>query len=299
MRYILFSFIFSSILFPACQSNEKPVENKAVEISKEESKIIAEENTVQDNIADKMTSPEYLYLNGTIIVPPQNHASVTLLMGGTLQSINFLPGEYVNKGSVIAKLENPEFITLQQNYLEAVAQTEFLETEYKRQQTLSEQEAASKKRYQESKADYLSMKTKKEATAAQLKILGVSPESIEQTGIISSLPIKAPLSGYITGTKANLGKYINPGEPICEIVNKNQTLLCLTAYEKDLEYLSIGDQITFQANGMDKDVFEATLVSIGQEIDPSSRSLSVYAEVKKTNTGFRPGMYVTAQIKKK
>lgn len=297
MKYTLLPVICLILL--ACQSNEKATDNKVLSTVKEEVVAETEEVADQDETAEKMVSPENVSLNGTIIVSPQNHASVTIMMGGTLRSISFLPGEYVNKGSVIAKLENPEFINLQQNYLESAAQLEFLETEYNRQKTLSEQEAASKKRFQESKADYLSMKSKKAAAAAQLRILGISPENIEKSGIIQSLLITAPISGYITGTKANLGKYINSGEAICEIVNKSQTMLCLTAYEKDLEYLSAGSPVTFRANSLGNTMFDATVMSIGQEINPVSRSLNVYAKVNNSNTGFRPGMYVTAQIKKK
>ena len=93
--------------------------------------------------------------NGVITVPPQRQATVTLTMGGSIHSTSLLPGNHVSQGEVIATLENPEFIQLQQTYLESAAQTEYLEKEYNRQKMLSEQEAASQKRFQQSKADYL------------------------------------------------------------------------------------------------------------------------------------------------
>ena len=106
-----------------------------------------------------------------MVVPPQRQATVTLTMGGTVHATTLLPGDYVKKGSVVVSLENPDFITLQQTYLDAHAQTEYLEAEYKRQQRLSEQEErATQKRFQQSKADYLSMKSRQDAAAAQLAI---------------------------------------------------------------------------------------------------------------------------------
>ena len=210
-----------------------------------------------------------------------------------------VPGDYVKKGSVIVSLENPDFITLQQTYLDAHAQTEYLEAEYKRQQRLSEQEAASQKRFQQSKADYLSMKSRQDAAAAQLAILGVSAGDLLEDGIQPYLEVKAPLSGYVAGLSINLGKYVNAGEPICDVIDKGETLLCLTAYEKDLADLSIGNQVQFRVNGMGKETFHAVLVSIGQEVDETSRSLEMYARVKETNPRFRPGMYVSARVEKK
>lgn len=96
-----------------------------------------------DGISSATALPNHSSFNGIMVVPPQRQATVTLTMGGTVHATTLLPGDYVKKGSVVVSLENPDFITLQQTYLDAHAQTEYLEAEYKRQQRLSEQEAAS------------------------------------------------------------------------------------------------------------------------------------------------------------
>ena len=236
--------------------------------------------------------------NGVITVPPQRQATVTLTMGGSIHSTSLLPGNHVSQGEVIATLENPEFIQLQQTYLESAAQTEYLEKEYNRQKMLSEQEAASQKRFQQSKADYLSMKSRMEAAAAQLKLLQVDVNRLHEQGIQPYLEVKAPLSGYITNMHINLGTYLNAGEPVCDVVNKGETLLELTAYEKDLDSLQVGCPVEFQVNGMGTQTFEATVITIGQEVDDVNRSLQVYARVKESNSRFRPGMYVSAKIRK-
>lgn len=95
--------------------------------------------------------------NGILMVPPQRHATITLSMGGAVHSVSFLPGSYVQKGQVILTLENPDFITLQQTWLDAAAQIEFLEKEYARQKNLASHEAASQKQMQQSKSEYLSI----------------------------------------------------------------------------------------------------------------------------------------------
>ena len=96
----------------------------------------------------------------------------------------------------------------------------------------------------------------------------------------------------------NIGKYIQPGEALCEVIDKSAPLLCLTTYEKDLADMKVGSPVQFRVNGMGKTVFKATLVSIGQKVDEVSRSLEVYARIDDVNQQFRPGMYVTARIQK-
>ena len=277
-------------------------ENKEVQPEEEATAVAVVENVTDSIQVDAITSatskPNQVSFNGTMVIPPQRMATVSLTMGGLIKSTSLLPGEPVRQGSVLATLENPDFITLQQTYLDSHAQTEFLEAEYLRQQALSAEQAASQKKLQQSKADYLSMKSRVEAAAAQLKLLEVEPEVLLKEGIQPFLQIKAPISGYVADVKMNVGKYMNVGDALCEIVDKSRTLLRLTTYEKDLADMKVGNPVQFRVNGMGKIVFKATLISIGQKVDEDTRSVEVYARVDTVDSQFRPGMYVTARIMK-
>ena len=254
--------------------------------------------TQVDGITSATSKPNQVSFNGTIVLPPQRQATVALTTGGVVKHTSLLPGQQVRQGALLATLENPDFIALQQTYLDSHAQAEYLQAEYERQKTLSTEQAASQKKFQQSKADYLSMKSKLEATAAQLTLLGIVPEELLKSGIQPLLQVKAPISGYISDVAMNIGKYIQPGEALCEVIDKSAPLLCLTTYEKDLADMKVGSPVQFRVNGMGKTVFKATLVSIGQKVDEVSRSLEVYARIDDVNQQFRPGMYVTARIQK-
>ena len=287
-------------LFLLSCNNPQPASQQEEAAPAPATETVAQADSVQqtDAVSSATNVAKSASYNGVITVPPQRQATVTLTMGGSIHSTNLLPGSYVRQGEVIATLENPEFIQLQQTYLESAAQAEYLEKEYNRQKMLSEQEAASQKRFQQSKADYLSMKSRMDAAAAQLKLLQVDVRQLHDQGIEPYLQVKSPLDGYVTNMKVNLGTYLNAGEPICDIINKGETLLELTAYEKDLDYLQVGSSVEFQVNGMGSQTFEATVITIGQEVDDVNRSLQVYARVKDQNSRFRLGMYVSAKIRK-
>ena len=294
MKKIIFPLIL--LILTACS------ENKEAQPAEEATAVAIAEDVTDSIQVDAITSatskPNQVSFNGTMVIPPQRMATVSLTMGGVIKSTSLLPGEPVRQGRVLATLENPDFITLQQTYLDSHAQTEFLEAEFLRQQALSAEQAASQKKLQQSKADYLSMKSRVEAAAAQLKLLEVEPEVLLKEGIQPFLQIKAPISGYVADVKMNVGKYMNVGDALCEIVDKSRTLLRLTTYEKDLADMKVGNPVQFRVNGMGKTVFKATLISIGQKVDEDTRSVEVYARVDTVDSQFRPGMYVTARIMK-
>ena len=240
--------------------------------------------------------PNQTSFNGLLVTPPQNHATVTLTMGGSIRTTSLLPGAYVKQGDVLATLENPDFIALQQSYLDSHAQNEYLRTEYQRQLTLSREEASSQKRFQQSRAEYLSMRSRMDAAAAQLALLGIDTTRLLREGIAPFLEIKAPISGYAADVKMNVGRHFDVGEPLCEIVDKSNMMLRLTAYEKDLAHVATGDRVEFRVNGMGTETFHGTVTMIGQQVNNENRSIEIYVRIAEQNPQFRPGMYATAWI---
>ncbi len=260
----------------------------------------AEEPAPEVDAASGATSgPNEPTFNGILVLPPQSRATVTLTMGGSIRSTTLLPGAYVKQGTVLALLENPEFIALQQSYLDSHAQYEFLRTEFLRQQTLAREEASSQKRFQQSKAEYLSMRSRMDAAAAQLALLGVDTTRLLAGGIIPYLDIKAPISGYAADVKMNIGRHFDVGEPLCEIVNKSDMMLRLTAYEKDLANLRAGDRVEFRVNGIEGETFHGVITMVGQQVNNENRSIDVYVRIEGQNPQFRPGMYAMARIARK
>lgn len=299
MKKIIFWSV--ALLLAACS----PSENKqTVSVPDEQPVELSDVATgSQDTLSvDAVTSATAIAnpssFNGTLIVPPQHFATVTLSMGGLVKELSVLPGSYVHKGTLLGTLENPDFIDLQQTYLDSRAQLEYLEAEYQRQQNLSREAAASQKKFQQAKADYLSMKSRLQASAVQLRLLGVDVETLSGGGIRPYIEVKSPVSGYISNVQANLGKYLNVGEPLCDVIDKSRTMLRLVAYEKDIEGMKVGSRIQFRVNGLGKATFHATLVSIGQQVDDTNRSIELYATVLDTSPLFRPGMYVSARMEK-
>ena len=292
---VIYLAIAVLILMAACNRSPKDNNQQTMQTPKTEHQSVAEHDAPLEDAPTSVSANEAAF-NGVFVLLPEKYASVTLSIDGNVKSTSLLPGKYVQKGDLLATLENPEFINLQQNYLEAVTQCEYLEAEYKRQEVLSQEEAASLKRFQESKAAYLSMKIRKDADAALLTMLGVSPETLLTDGMKPLLEVYAPISGYIANLQINMGKHIEAGESLCEIIDKSNPLIKLTAYEKDLNRIKIGDKLQFLVNGMGDERFAGEIISIGQRVDNVNRSLEIYTKVIDSHPMFRPGMYVYAHV---
>ena len=285
------------LLLASCSSNKQESNAAGREVATDSAATeTAQDTTALDGVTAATSVEKSPTFNGIIMVPPQRHATLSLTMSGKIHSLTVMPGQAVRAGQVIATIDNPEYIELQQNYLEAAAQLEYLQKEYERQNSLSTEEATSQKAMQQSKAEWLAMRSKKQAYAARLQALGISTTAIQQQGIQPYLPVKAPINGYVTRLEANVGKYIDAGEALCDIIDKAHPLLQLTVYEKDLHHIQVGNTLAFRANGMGKKNFHATVVSVDQAVDDKDYSIKVYAKVTTNDQIFRPGMYVRARV---
>ncbi|NDC31348.1 MAG: efflux transporter periplasmic adaptor subunit, partial [Bacteroidetes bacterium] len=151
------TYIIIILLFLASCGAPKTEEKKAetqteitsVQLSPEQIKNAA----IVSGMAESKSISSIVKLNGVIEVPPQNMVSVSFPLGGYLKSTKLLPGMHVNKGEVLAVLEDAQFIQLQQDYLMAKSKLEFIEAEYNRQKELNASKASSDKVFQQAKSD--------------------------------------------------------------------------------------------------------------------------------------------------
>jgi cobalt-zinc-cadmium efflux system membrane fusion protein len=164
---------------------------------------------------------------GEIEVPPQGMASVTAPLGGYLKETLMVPGAYVKKGQFLAKLSRPEYIVLQQSYLETSGELKFAEQDFRRQEMLQAQNATAEKKMQESESAFAVLKARLSGLKAQLKLIGIDVESLETGNIQSVVILLAPLSGYVTAVNHHPGAFVEPREVIFEIVNVNDLHLHL------------------------------------------------------------------------
>ncbi|MFA4853160.1 MAG: efflux RND transporter periplasmic adaptor subunit [Bacteroidales bacterium] len=236
-----------------------------------------------------------LKVNGIVNVPPQNFVSVSVNMGGFVKSTDLVQGSPVTKGQVLAVIENPEFIELQQNYLESKNKLEFAEADYNRQKDLYKENVNSAKTYQLALSEYKILKIKVFALEQKLALIGIDAKQLEEEKITSSVSVVSPINGYVKTVNINIGKYVNPTDVMFEIVNNQKLTLELSLFEKDIEKVSIGQKIRFSMPNKSGKKQTAVVYQVGKTIG-DDKTVKVYASIDNEAQNLLPGMYVNALI---
>ena len=144
--------------------------------------------------------------NGYTAVPPQNMANISTLIGGVVKDIYVLEGTYVVKGKTLATIQNLEVTEMQEDYNSAIANIEYLQLEYNRQKTLSDENVNPRKTFQEVKSKLAVEKAKAQAAKNKLQALNVSLK-----GSTSLIPIISPISGYVGKISITKGAFAETG----------------------------------------------------------------------------------------
>jgi len=230
--------------------------------------------------------------NGYTAVPPQNRADVSTLIGGVVKDIFILEGTYVTKGKTLATLQNLEVSGMQEEYQSAVANIEYLEQEFKRQKTLSEENVNPRKTFQEVKSKLASEKAKAQSAKNKLQALHVNPN-----GSTSLVPIVSPISGYVGKISITKGAFADTGITLFEVVDNTQMHLDLNVFEKDLGKISIGQEVDFILTNQSNKSIKGKIFGINKSFSNESKTVDVHAKINSGNTkDLIPGMYVAANI---
>lgn len=234
-----------------------------------------------------------ILLNGSIDVPPQNLVTISAPMGGYLKSTKLLPGMPVRKGEIIATMEDQGYIELQEQYLSTQAELSSLEAEYNRQRTLFQGNAGSSKNLELAEAQFKTAKIRSRALSEKLKLIGIQTERLTENTMSRAISIVAPISGFVSKVLVNTGKYVAPTDVLFELVDPSDIHLNLKLFEKDLDKVFIGQEITCYSSANPEKKYKAEVLLIGQDIG-SDRTVELHCHFKAYDKSLVPGMFMNA-----
>lgn len=272
-------------------SNEKEQEVNSVELTKAQYETAGIEigSTTTRNLSDVVTA------NGIIDIPPQNLVSISAPMGGFVRKTELLQGMNVRKGEVIATIENPDFIQIQQDYLETESKLEYAQLEFARQSELSKENINAQKVFQLAASEVKTQKARLSGLRERLKTAGLNLNTLEKGTIVNSAAIVAPISGSVTTVNVNLGKYVNPTDVMFEIVDTDHMHVELSVFEQDIPKIKLGQLVRFTvSNNADKE-YLAKVYLINKKIN-EDRTVRVHCHLTKDDPGLLPQNFVKAII---
>jgi membrane fusion protein, heavy metal efflux system len=249
----------------------------------------------------KITMQEFTTVvkaNGMFAVPPENQADVSAYFAGYVKDIRLLPGDVVKKGQVLFTIENPEYLQVQQDFLEASGRLNYLKSDYERQKELMEDNVTSKKSFLKAESEYTVTMAQYQSLKKKLSLMNINPNTLSGENIRSVISVLSPLSGYATTINAGKGMYLNPSDVAVTVTNTDDLHIELKIFEKDLPMVKVGQEINVRLQNEMNQVYKGKIHLVNKAINTQERTVDVHGDLvnEEETKLFAPGMYIEAEI---
>ncbi len=289
------------LLVTSCMNENTEKTDSATEIALQNKITISRKQFVEANmeigsLRDTMFS-RYITSNGYVGVPVSNKATLGSFMGGNVSEILVQTGQRVNKGQSLIRIQNVEFIELQRDYLESKAELNNVQMVYERLKNLAGDNISSQKELQQAEMDYTMTGARTKALEEKLRLIQVDPKTLDVNDIKPEYSLYAPISGFVSNIYVSPGAWLNAENQTMELINTDVLFLYLEVFEKDITKIRTGMNVKGSLPDYGSNSLDATIETIGKQIDPLKRTVGVIARIN--NAEEYPlvyGMFAGARI---
>ena len=228
---------------------------------------------VQTYVVKSGAPQKAVHLLGKVKPDERNIAALTARFGGRIEKlyVNYT-GQNVKKGQKLVSIYSPELNTAQQELLDAA-------------------------KYKDDNSSFY------KATRNKLKLWELTDkqiEAIEQSDEPSIyFDILAPISGTVTRRDVAIGDYVKEGNPLFEVIDLSRVWVMFDAYETDLHWIKMGDEVSFTLQSLPGKTYSAKVSYIDPFINANTRVAQVRVEMRNLNLKFKPEMFVNGILQSK
>ena len=120
--------------------------------------------------------------------------------------------------------------------------------------------------------------------------LGLAQRSLSYSLVYS------PIDGYVAERNADLGEYVSPSTKVATIVRINPLRVRIDIPEQAIPAVNVGQSVSVTTSAWPDRNFSGRIARISPNVTPTSRTLTVEAEIENGSGALKPGQFATVRI---
>lgn len=124
--------------------------------------------------------------------------------------------------------------------------------------------------------------------------------AVSQLGLarrnLSYALVFAPIDGFIAERTADIGEYVSPNAKIATIVRTNPLRVRIDIPEQAIPVVTVGQSVSVTTSAWPDRNFSGRIARISPNVTPTSRTLTVEAEIENSSGALKPGQFATVRI---
>ena len=199
--------------------------------------------------------------------------TVSSEVSGRVAQIFFKDGQQVAKGMPIVQLHNAQDLA---SYQSAVTALNLAKVKYQRAQLLLNEGGISQQDVDQLRADV-------ENSAATVD---------SSSAALGEKELTAPFNGTLGAFQVEVGDYVNQGQPLVTLVNRDQLEVVYSLPEQYLSALKLAQIVMVRSNAYPNKSFQGTVTYVAPSVDEATRSIGIQATIDNKEGLLSPGLFV-------
>lgn len=236
---------------------------------------------VQTTEIGTIAPPDSILAYATLVTPWKQHAFAVSRLPGRIVSLAVKPGQMVEAGLVLAEVESQESELLRLEIQNTGTELKLAEQVYTglKESTVPESNILT------AEVQVKQAKNTLELAQAKWLALGLPPNIlsaiVKGEGVPSvRLPIRSPIGGTVIHADLAIGKVVEPGEHLFEIVDLSIVWARIGVLERDINRVAKGQPVTVHLTAYPGESFRGTVAIVGQYLDPVTHLNDVWVEFR-------------------
>ena len=233
-----------------------------------------EKKLVTTSVVEEQDFKKFVEIQGAI--KSSDELNVSSESGGRILNLLVNEGDYVKKGTLVAKLD-----------LEILnKQKEELETGYELAKTIFQKRKSLWDKNIGSEIQFLEAKNNKERLEKNLETIDFQ---------ITKANVYAPMNGVVERVMLEAGEMASPGMPIVQLINTSSVKAVADIPENYLTSVNRGEWVIVKVPALDKES-KARITMVGRTVNPANRTFEVEVSLPNRTGKLKPNLLATMLI---
>ncbi|MEW6245858.1 MAG: efflux RND transporter periplasmic adaptor subunit [Nitrospirota bacterium] len=302
-RWVAMLAVLCAVL-ASCGRAEEPSQSNAATppVSPAPAPVAEAQPRIETAVVDYSPVKPALVLAGKVAYGEDRYSKISSPLQGRVVEVRVHLGDHVKAGDTLLVIDSPDITAAYSDFIKEASELEYATRAYELAKDLYETKALPQKDLKQAENDLIKARAEFRRAKERLLSLRVPAAELEkplaQQRITSRFEMKSPLAGTVVERFVTPGQSVggDPSQVLFTIADLDTLQVVADVYERDLALVKVGQVARVTVEAYPGVMFPAAIASVGDVVDPNTRTIKVRAWVNNEDRRLKPEMFARLNI---
>ena len=294
----------SLLCLTACGKGDQPANSDAATPPHGKTRTLPQDATprVETGVVDYGGMQQDLSLSGKIAYGEDRYSKISSPLQGRVVEVRAHLGDRVKAGAVLLVIDSPDIAQAYSEYVKEDSDLQYATRSHELAKDLYSNKALPLKDLKQAENELVKARAEFRRAKERLLSLRVPAEELnkplDKQQITSRFEMKSPLTGIVVERVVTPGQSVggDANQVLFTVADLDMLQVVADVYERDLALVKEGQFAKVKVEAYPEVDFPATVASVGDVVDPASRTIKLRAWVNNQDHRLKPEMFARLHI---